>query len=93
MYNKDKWHNETCIIYQVKVWTTGATFWRLDEKLHREGGPAVEYAHGTKEWWKENQLHREDGPAYEGSDGKKQWWLNGKKLSEAEWKLRTGNPQ
>jgi|TARA_Y100000296_G_C4945792_1_gene143745 hypothetical protein len=48
---KEKWHNETCITYTVRVWTTGAILWRLDDKLHREDGPAVEYAHGEKEWW------------------------------------------
>ena len=87
---RDKWHDETCIKYEVHVWATGATFWHQDGKRHREDGPACESTSGTKEWWIDNQLHREDGPAYIGANGKKEWWLNGKKLTEKEWKLRTG---
>ena len=29
----------------------GNKFWRLNGKYHREDGPAVEYARGTKSWW------------------------------------------
>jgi hypothetical protein len=43
--------------------------------LHREDGPAMEYADGTKEWYIDGQLHREDGPATEGFNGTKRWWL------------------
>lgn len=46
--------------------------------FHREGGPAIEYANGTKEWYQNGKLHREDGHAIEWMDGTKQWWLNGK---------------
>jgi len=38
------------MIYQVKVNEVG-TFWKLNGNLHREDGPAVEYANGYKEWW------------------------------------------
>ena len=79
---KEKWHNETCIKYEVHMWSTGATFWYLDGKLHREDGPAVEHSTGTKEWWINNELHREDGPAHEGASGKREWWLHGKKVRE-----------
>ena len=50
--------------------------WRLNDKLHREDGPAVVYPNGAKEWRLNGKLHREDGPAYEHPDGFKQWWLN-----------------
>ena len=26
-------------------------YWYLNEKLHRENGPAIEYSDGHKEWW------------------------------------------
>ena len=53
--------------------------WRNhNDKLHREDGPAVEYANGTKQWWFNGKRHREDGPAVEYTDGTKQWWFNGK---------------
>ena len=45
---------------------------------HREDGPAVEYADGSKEWYSNEKLHREDGPAIEFADGYKAWYSNGK---------------
>ena len=36
---------------EVKVDTDGNKHWFLNGKLHREDGPAVEYADGTKEWY------------------------------------------
>ena len=45
--------------------------------LHREDGPAVVRADGTKEWYLNGKLHREDGPAVESSSGSKEWYLNG----------------
>lgn len=58
----------------------GHRFWyNQDDQLHREDGPAIEYANGTKEWWLNGQLHREDGPACEYADGTKEWWLNGQR--------------
>lgn len=39
---------------------------------HREDGPAVEYADGSKYWYQNGELHREDGPAIEDEeDGSK----------------------
>jgi len=52
------------------------------EKLHREDGPAVELADGTKYWRLNSKIHREDGPAIEYPDGTKYWCLNGKLLTE-----------
>jgi antitoxin component YwqK of YwqJK toxin-antitoxin module len=49
------------------------------EILHREGGPAIEYANGGKEWYRDGKHHREDGPAAEWPDGsKKEWYWDGK---------------
>jgi len=39
------------IEYTVKVLDSGSKFWHLNNELHREDGPAVEYADGSKEWW------------------------------------------
>jgi len=52
-------------------------FWRLNGKLHREDGPAVEYPSGTKCWYLNGKYHREDGPAIEDADGTREWYLNG----------------
>ena len=56
----------------------GTKEWRLNGKLHREDGPAVEYPDGTKYWLLNGDIHREDGPAVEWPDGTKEWYLNGK---------------
>ena len=58
-------------ITKEKVWFNSR--WRL----HREDGPAIEYANGTKEWWVDGKLHRLDGPAVEYVDGYKSWYLDG----------------
>ena len=39
------------IEYTVKVYESGSKFWFLNGKLHREDGPAVEYADGGKSWY------------------------------------------
>jgi hypothetical protein len=51
--------------------------WFLLGKLHREDGPAVEYANGDKEWFLHGRLHREDGPAYIYNKYYIEWYLNG----------------
>ena len=51
--------------------------WYKEGELHREDGPAVEYANGDKSWYKENKLHREDGPAVEYVNGDKSWYKEG----------------
>jgi hypothetical protein len=73
------------IEYTVKVSSSGAKFWYLNDQLHREDGPAIEYSNGTKFWYLNDELHREDGPAAEYSDGTKGWFLNGVELSEEEY--------
>ena len=43
---------------------------------HREDGPAIERADGTKAWYIDGKLHREDGPAIEYANGTKAWFIN-----------------
>lgn len=50
--------------------------YRLNGKLHREDGPALEYIDGHKEWRINNELHREDGPAVEYADGQGSWFCH-----------------
>jgi hypothetical protein len=56
----------------------GTTRWYLNGHLHREGGPAVEYASGSKVWYLNGKVQRVDGPAIEYGDGNKEWYLHGK---------------
>ena len=37
--------------------------WYLNGLLHREDGPAIEYADRTIAWYKNGERHRKDGPA------------------------------
>ena len=63
----------------------GNKFYFSDKAMttfHREDGPAVEWAGGTKEWWINGNRHREDGPAIEYADGCKSWWINGHRHRE-----------
>jgi hypothetical protein len=66
------------IEYTVKVSDTGDKYWWINGKLHREDGPAIEYADGHKYWYLKGKLHREDGPAIEYADGHKEWYLKDK---------------
>ena len=82
------------IEYTVKVYPNGDKEWFLNGKLHREDGPAVEYADGHKSWYLNDKRHREDGPAIEWADGdkfwcSKSWYLNGKEVTEEEHKRIT----
>ena len=75
--------------YTVKVYPEGYKIWYLNGKIHREDGPAIEWANGDKSWYLNGILHREDGPAIEAANGDKSWWINGKQLTEAEHKAAT----
>jgi hypothetical protein len=44
---------------------------------HREDGPAIEYANGSKAWFINGKCHKEDGPAIEYVDGSKVWCISG----------------
>lgn len=87
------------ITYEVAVYPDGTKKWYLNDTLHREDGPAIEFNDGTKKWFLNGELHREDGPAIEWGggimswflkgkhqrDGSKHWYLNGKPLTHEEF--------
>ena len=52
--------------------------WRLNGKLHRLDGPAIERADGSESWFHNGSLHRLDGPAVELADGTTVWKRHGK---------------
>ena len=66
------------ITYTVEVYPNGNKRWYLNDKLHREDGPAIELANGDKFWYLNDKLHREDGPAVELANGDKFWCKNDK---------------
>ena len=59
-------------------------------QLHREDGPAVEDANGSKFWYINGKLHREDGPAFEYANGFNGWFLFDVQYSLEDW-LKTRN--
>jgi hypothetical protein len=63
----------------------GTKRWRLNNKLHRVDGPAIESADGSKAWYLNGKTHREYGPAIEGTDGSKMWCLYGKYYTFDRW--------
>lgn len=65
----DKWGN--------KIWRNSLG------QLHREDGPAIEYANGFKTWYLNGKRHRLNGPAIECFDinWTKEWWVDGVRQS------------
>jgi len=71
---------------ECKIDVNGTKRWYLNGNLHRENGPAIEYADGTKCWYLNGKRHREDinpetgltCPAIEFANGGKWWYLNDK---------------
>ena len=66
------------IEYKVKVYGDRTEWYNLEGKLHREDGPAREYANGGKSYFINDLRHREDGPAVEHADGYKCYLINNK---------------
>ena len=64
--------------YTVTIDDYGTKRWFLNDKLHREDGPAIEWSEGSKYWYLNGKFHRTDGPAIERKNGTKEWYLNGK---------------
>ena len=72
--------------YRIKVTKDGTRFYYNNAgELHRDDGPAVEWADGSKGWFQNGLLHRTDGPAIEYDAGTKSWYINGERLTEAEF--------
>jgi len=72
------------IEYTVKVFDDGDKHWYLNDKRHREDGPAIEWSDGSKFWYLNDKRHREDGPAVERADGTNYWYLNDKQVTKQE---------
>jgi len=57
---------------------SGTKRYYLNNKYHREDGPAIEFLSGTKLYYIHGKLHREGNlPACEWSNGEKQWRIHG----------------
>lgn len=58
-------------------------YWFIDNKFHRDDGPALENnKSGSKSWFIENELHRDDGPALIVPDEEPLYYLHGKRITD-----------
>jgi len=55
--------------------------------FHRDSGPAIERADGTKAWFINGERHRDSGPAMEHADGYEAWYINSKYYTEEEYNI------
>ena len=68
---------------EVVLEESGCTYYFLKNRItsevirHRESGPAIIHANGTRVWYLNGKRHRESGPAYIDADGTQVWYLNG----------------
>lgn len=71
----------------VELFETGDLLerWTLDQKKHRDDGPAVVYRDGYQEWYQRGVLHRTEGPAIVDQFGREKFFVNGKMLDKQEW--------
>ncbi len=65
---------------ECRVDNLGTKRWYLNDRLHREDGPAIERDNGDKSWWLNGKRHRENGPAIEWAGGYKEWFILGKRI-------------
>lgn len=59
----------------------GTYYYHLNGLLHREDGPAIEYAGGDKFWLFNGKQHRADGPAVVLTNGNIAWCYQGKHMN------------
>lgn len=62
---------------QMSETSRGDLRYEIAGVLHREDGPALERANGTREWYRYGELHRDDGPAVELENGGQVWYRDG----------------
>lgn len=54
--------------------------WHVEDKLHRDDGPAIIYRNGTEMWYIDGELHRaDDEPAIIKLNGFQAWYQNGQR--------------
>lgn len=62
----------------------GDIFYLQNDELHRDDGPAIEFANGIQWWMQRGKLHRENGPAIVDKREFMEYWINGESATEEE---------
>ena len=57
---------------------TTVFFYDKNGRFHRDKGPAVLHANGSREYYRHGLLHNENGPARLMIDGRTEFWIAGK---------------
>ncbi len=57
----------------LSVSRAGVKRWKVNGKLHRLDGPALEYPDGTHAWYYYDVVHRADGPALRTQQKSYEW--------------------
>ncbi len=65
---------------KLNVSDIGTRSWYRNGLLHREDGPAVEWASGAREWFRDGKHHRDDGPAIEWANAVHYWYRDGRRV-------------
>jgi len=68
--------------YDIKIDLYGNKYYYVNNVVHREDGPAVEFSDGTRYWCKNGLYHRDNGPAIETCHGTKIWYKEGNRHRE-----------
>ncbi len=64
---------------EVITKTAESTTYKINDKLHRTDGPAIECKNGDKYYYLDGKRHRTDGPAME-CNNNKEYYLDGVKV-------------
>jgi hypothetical protein len=73
------------------IYKDGTMIWLVNNKYHRENGPAIVRVNGSKEYWINGNMHRTDGPAFFGQFYRTKWYVNNIDITEGvqEWLSNT----
>lgn len=81
------------MISKLTVSKNGNKNWLNKKKeLHREDGPALEWANGDRWWCIDGRLHRIEGPAAEYAEGDKFWCVVGNNITRLVRELLSNSP-
>lgn len=73
-----RYPNRSALLHSLTLGKGDQVIFHLQNgQLHRDDGPAVEWADGGQEWWQHGEMHRDDGPSMEYIDGTKAWHQGG----------------
>jgi hypothetical protein len=98
-YTEEEYYQKLAEMDLPEINEDGDKVWKNEKGItHREKGPAIELASGSKFWYKNGNRHRLDGPAIEYVNGDKEWWIEGEYYTEIQYnekiaEIKVQNPE